>query len=209
MSTEEKNNSENKKEIKIVICGDMRVGKTSILSRYIYNSFDENPMSTVSKSYQKIIMKNNIKLICNFWDTAGQEKFRSLNKLFYKNSNVALIVYDITKKDTFYNVKSFWVSEIKSYAPNDVLICIIGNKFDLYKNEEVTEEDARNYAEKNNYYFTLTSAFENTGIDELFEDLTDKLLGIERNEINEKKRSFKIKKKMEKPKKIKEKKECC
>ena len=166
------------KQIKIVICGDVKVGKTCLLARFTDKEFLENPISTSSDFIQKKIKKNNNIYELNIWDTAGQEKFQSLNKIFFKGAQIAILVYDITNKTSFDRLKKFWYYEIINYSNNNPIIGIAGNKSDLYSNEEVNEIEARDFAISINAAFKLTSALENKGIYDLFNETIDIFLGI-------------------------------
>jgi Ras-related protein Rab-22 len=108
---------------KVVLIGESGVGKTSIISRYMTNTFKSQLMSTPGANFVKknVIMEDEKKSI-NFeiWDTAGQEKYRSLAKVFYKNATVCVLVYDITRKSSFEAVKNYWIKEIKENAPKDI-----------------------------------------------------------------------------------------
>jgi Ras-related protein Rab-22 len=108
---------------KVVLIGESGVGKTSIISRYMTNTFKSQLMSTPGANFIKknVIMEDEKKSI-NFeiWDTAGQEKYRSLAKVFYKNATVCVLVYDITRKSSFEAVKNYWIKEIKENAPKDI-----------------------------------------------------------------------------------------
>ena len=116
----------------------------------------------------------NIKL--QMWDTAGQEKYKALTKFFYKDAAVCILVYDITRKETFDNLKNFWYSQLKENSGDKVVLGVAGNKCDMYESEEVTENEARKFAEDIGAIFELTSAQNNTGINELFYEVGNKYL---------------------------------
>ena len=175
---EEEDENINHNQIKIVICGDVKVGKTCLLARFTDKDFLENPLSTSSDFIQKKIERQNKTYELNIWDTAGQEKFQSLNKIFFKGAQIAILVYDITNKFSFDRLKSFWYNEIITYSNVNTIIGIAGNKSDLYINEEVNEINARDYANSINATFRLTSALENKGIDDLFNETINTFLGI-------------------------------
>jgi small GTP-binding protein len=108
---------------KVVLIGESGVGKTSIISRYMSNTFKSQLMSTPGANFVKktVIMEDENKSI-NFeiWDTAGQERYRSLAKVFYKNATVCVLVYDITRNSSFEAIKNYWIKEIKENAPKDI-----------------------------------------------------------------------------------------
>jgi small GTP-binding protein len=164
---------------KVVLLGDSGVGKTCIISRYISGSFDENSATTNGASYcskNVFYEKLNKNLLLDIWDTAGQEKYKALTKFFYKDAAVCILVYDITRKETFDNLKNFWYSQLKENSGDKVVLGVAGNKCDMYESEEVTENEARKFAEDIGAIFELTSAQNNTGINELFYEVGNKYL---------------------------------
>ena len=108
---------------KVVLIGESGVGKTSIISRYINNTFKTQLMSTPGANFvtKNVIMEDENKSIkFEIWDTAGQERYRALAKVFYKNAAVCVLVYDITRKSSFEELKKYWVKEIKDNAPPSI-----------------------------------------------------------------------------------------
>ena len=109
---------------KVVLLGESGVGKTCIIARFINNTFEENLISTTGASYAGKTMTfdeyqgQSIKF--EIWDTAGQEKYRSLTKIFYKDAGVAILVYDITRKESFEEIKKYWYNQIKEFAPKNI-----------------------------------------------------------------------------------------
>ena len=121
----------------------------------------------------------------DIWDTNGREKFKSMTRIFYQGAKMAILVYDITIKESFESVKNYWYEDIKEHAEEDIIIAIAGNKADKYDNEEVPEHEAREFAESIGAIFRLTSAQNNSGIDELFEDLAKKYLDNQNQELKQ------------------------
>ena len=164
--------SSGKKNVcKIILLGDSGVGKTCIISRYISNTFDANAPSTNGASYASKTLDFedlNISITLDIWDTAGQEKYKSLTKFFYKDAAVAILVYDITQKDSFENMKSYWFQQLQEFGSKSIILGVAGNKCDMYEKEEVNENDARQFAESIGAFFEITSAKNNTGITDLF-----------------------------------------
>lgn len=164
---------------KVVLLGDSGVGKTCIISRYISGTFDANSATTNGASYASKIVKYEKlgkSLSLDIWDTAGQEKYKALTKFFYKDAAVAILVYDITRKESFDNVKDYWYNQLQQNGDKNIVLGIAGNKCDLYEQEAVPENEAREFADKIGAIFELTSAQNNTGINELFLDVGNKFL---------------------------------
>ena len=162
---------------KIVFIGEAGVGKTCIIARFTEGTFDHNQESTVGASYaSKTIEIPEIKQYIAFdiWDTAGQEKYKSITKIFFKGAKMAVLVYDITRRETFDIMKNDWYNELKEHGDPNIVLAIAGNKSDLYEKEKVPEQEAREFAKSIDAVFKLTSAQKNTGIDELFIELGKK-----------------------------------
>ena len=181
------------KELKVILLGDCGVGKTNIILRFMKDEFDEDSITTTGSSYtMKKIEKDNITYRLNIWDTAGQEKYRSLTKMFLQDANIIILVYSIVEEITFDNL-DYWYNIIIDNCGEDIVIAIVGNKHDLYFEEAVDEDKAQNYANKKNAIFKLVSAKENKlGIDELFNILLDEYINKKLNK-KEKKNIEKIK----------------
>ncbi|TWW64415.1 Ras-related protein [Takifugu flavidus] len=109
------------------------------------------------------------------WDTAGQERFHALGPIYYRDSNGAILVYDVTDEDSFQKVKN-WVKELRKMLGNDICLCIVGNKIDLEKERHVSVEEAESYAESVGAKHYYTSAKLNKGIEELFLDLCKRMM---------------------------------
>ena len=164
---------------KVVLLGKSGVGKTSIISRYISNTFKESLMTTpganfITKKVEFPESKKTMKF--EIWDTAGQERYRSLAKVFYNNASACILVYDITNKDSFEDIRDYWIPELKNNAPKNIILVLAGNKSDLYLNEQVNDEQGKTLAKKHNAIFLRTSAKLNSSIDELFNSIGNKFL---------------------------------
>ena len=162
--------------IKVVLIGDSGVGKTSIIQRYVNDEYDPNIIFSSSAQFlTKTIELNELQTVkFDIWDTAGQEKFRALAKIFYKDARVIILVYDITNKVSFENLKQYWFKEIEENSISDAIIVIVGNKSDLYEIEQVTDEEGQKYADEKKAIFKKTSALSNRNIDSLFNDVAKK-----------------------------------
>ncbi len=161
-------------DCKITLVGDTGVGKSSIIGRFVTGIFIEDMSSTTGLNYsQKLYEKDGKKVNLNLWDTAGQEKFRSLGRNFYKDSYIIIIVFDITNRMSFINAKEVWYNEIKNYGEKYKVLSLVGNKSDKYEEEEVTEEEAISFAKEIDAKFFLVSAHTGDGIDKMFHTLAD------------------------------------
>ena len=143
---------------KFIIIGDSNVGKSSLMTRFIYDSMINDYESTVGVDFgSKMIDLNNKKIKLQIWDTAGQESYRSITRSYYKNTACCLIVFDITNKKSFENI-SRWVDELYIIKPNPIIKTLIGNKYDMKNDRKVTYTDAINLAIKNDMEYFETSA---------------------------------------------------
>ena len=170
---------------KIVIIGDTYVGKTNILSRYISNEFDPNSNSTIgveltTKTYN--FDNNDVKV--QIWDTAGQEKYRSITSSYYKGAQGCLLVYDITKKKSFDNIDK-WYSELKSNSDEKIYTMLLGNKSDLEENREVSIEEAEKKAKNFNIAFMETSAYNGININKAFSELINNVYQNNKHAFNQ------------------------
>ena len=153
---------------KYIIIGDSAVGKSNILLRYVHEKFNEEFQSTIGVEFGAKNIQLNEKIYrIQIWDTAGQENFRSITRAYYKNSVCACIVYDITQKNSFENVKS-WIEDCKKQSPKTVFLVLIGNKLDLEKQRQVSYDEGEEFARKNNMLFFETSAKTGENIENVF-----------------------------------------
>ena len=164
--------------IKVTLIGGSGVGKTCIIRRYYDNEYVENPASTCGGSYSAKQLKINNKIIqIDLWDTAGQERFRSLGKHFYKDAYIVLLVYDITNRKSFDELKDVWYPSLKEFGEKYSVLGVVGNKCDLYENEEVKEAEAREYSQQIGATYMLVSAKSGDNINLLFDTLIKQYLG--------------------------------
>ena len=154
---------------KVIGVGDSGVGKTSIINRYIEN-FNPDEKATIGASFSsKLEVVDDYNISFDIWDTAGEERFRSVNSIFYKEASICLIVYDITNLKSFQNIKDYWYKSVKENAIPDIIFGIAGNKMDLVNKEAVDQKKAEEFCKEINASFFLTSAKENDFIDQIFE----------------------------------------
>ena len=165
--------------LKVVLIGESGSGKTSIIQRFSYNLFDPNCASSISSQYiSKIIELKDINQTLKFdiWDTAGQEKYRSMAKLFYKDAKIILFVYDITSLKSFNELKSYWISQVQQNCEPNALLGVVANKNDLYNMQQVPKEEGIKLADEIGAIFQMTSAKSGIGINNLFENIGRKYL---------------------------------
>ena len=182
METLSNNPSDENKEyiFKYIIAGDSGVGKTCMIYYYLYNKVKQNSTQTIGVDYSsKTLIINNQKIKLQIWDTAGQDKFRSVSKSYYRGAIGIIIVYDITSKESFLHIKS-WISEVKLSAREEASFIIIGNKNDLKDQREVSYEEAKKFSDDNNFIFLETSSITGENISEVFLKLSENIL----NKIN-------------------------
>ena len=176
MSENEKVNTSNAIPCKLILVGESGVGKTSIISHYL-NKYEEKIEPTLGAYFSnKTIICDGYQINFEIWDTAGQEQYRSINALFYKDASICLMVYDITNRSSFDSIKDYWYESVKESGNEGIIFGIAGNKNDLFEDEEVNESEAREYSDSINACFKLTSAQLNTSIDDIFRMLGEKYL---------------------------------
>ena len=164
---------------KIILLGDTTVGKTSLIVRYCDSKFNENCLSTIGVDTKtKYVKYNDKKIELEIWDTAGQEKYKSLAKNCYKGADGIILIYDITQKKTFHNIKN-WYNDIKdSINISKVAIIIVGNKSDL-PNVEVNKEISEKFCEQYNLQLIQTSCKDNINIEETFNSLIENMIKLD------------------------------
>ncbi len=186
-------------EIKVILIGESGTGKTSLINATMGLKFKDTVESTTTNSFSsKTVTINNKEYVLNLWDTIGQEKFRSLTKIFIKDSKIVILVYDITRKASF-NELNFWLKMIQDILGDEPVLGICGNKSDLFVKEQVKEEEVKKYSEEKNIPFKLTSAKNPLSFNKFLEDLVKQYLekrGVEtvgtkdKIDLNNKKRNI-------------------
>ena len=155
--------------IKVILIGDSGVGKTNVMSKFLKNQFMENSKATVGVEFgSKLFIHENHKIKAQIWDTAGQEKYKAITGAYYKGSKGALVIYDITRKETFGNIEK-WVNDLKTAGDPKITIIIIGNKSDLADKRQITKEEGEEKAKSFGCAFLETSAFNGENIDKAFD----------------------------------------
>ena len=163
--------------IKVVLLGESGVGKTSIISQFTTNKFNPRCPTSVSAQFiSKTVdfpeLGQSIKF--DIWDTIGQEKYRSLAKIFYKDAKVIILVYDITTEYSFNGLKEFWYNETKDNTDSTPIYAVVANKVDLYVEQTVSNSDGQEFADEIGAIFQTTSALSDSGINTLFENIGKK-----------------------------------
>ena len=161
---------------KILLIGDLGVGKSCVILRYIEGDFPGNIMSSIGVDFKLKQIELDDRLIkMQIWDTAGHEKFRTITTSYYKSAHAIIILYDITEKASFDHIKN-WMIEIDKFGKQGVLKVIVGNKTDLEEKRAVNKETAEHFAEKYGVKLWEVSAKDNSNIDEMFLDTIKSLL---------------------------------
>ncbi|KAJ9698529.1 hypothetical protein PVL29_007551 [Vitis rotundifolia] len=163
---------------KIVLIGDSGVGKSNILSRFTRNEFCLESKSTIGVEFATRTLQIDGKTVkAQIWDTAGQERYRAITSAYYRGAVGALLVYDITKRQTFDNVQR-WLRELRDHADSNIVIMMAGNKCDLKHLRAVSEEDGQGLAEREELSFLETSALEATNIEKAFQTILTEIYHI-------------------------------
>ena len=161
---------------KLILIGDSYVGKSNILLKYLKNQFNENSKTTIGVEFgTKNIIINNKRIKIQIWDTAGQERYRSITSAYYKGAKGALIVYDITRKNTFDNIDK-WITDLKLNGDKNLCIIILGNKSDLIDKREINKNDGIKKAEMYKTAFLETSALNGDNISKAFDELIEQIV---------------------------------
>ena len=159
--------------LKVVLLGESGVGKTCIINKFTSGIFDPEVVTSLSAQFiSKSIEFKEINQTIKFdiWDTAGQEKFRSLAKIFYKDAKVICLCYDITSRKSFNELKDYWYEQqVKLNSDGQPIFAVVANKIDLYETQQVSDEEGKAFAREINGIFQATSAKSDAGISNLFE----------------------------------------
>lgn len=163
--------------LKFLILGDITVGKTTLLLKYIDNFTPEIYISTLGVDYKtKNIVFNGIKVSLQIWDTAGQERYKVITKSFVKGTDGIIFMYDITQKESFINIKK-WIEETEGENPGDVKKIIVGNKIDKEEDRQVTDEMKEKLSKEVDIDLIEVSAKKGIDVDKVFDILVEKILG--------------------------------
>ena len=153
---------------KLIFLGDQSVGKSCILNRFLNDTFIEDYQATIGLDFQsKNVQIDNQDIHLLLYDTAGQEKFRSLIPMYTRDANIILLVYDISNRDSFVNL-SQWLKDLTNVNMDEVILCIVGNKIDLNDKRAVNAEEGKKFAEERGFIFQEISAKTGEGFSDLF-----------------------------------------
>ncbi|XP_068669548.1 ras-related protein RABA5a-like [Aristolochia californica] len=163
---------------KIVLIGDSAVGKSNLLARFARDEFYPNSKSTIGVEFQTQKMDFDGKEIkAQIWDTAGQERFRAVTSAYYRGAVGALLVYDISRRQTFESIGR-WLNELHTHSDMNVVTILIGNKTDLKDAREVTTEEGKTLAEAQGLFFMETSALDSSNVTTAFETVVKEIYSI-------------------------------
>ncbi|KAL6569843.1 Golgi membrane exchange factor (Ric1p-Rgp1p) subunit [Orobanche minor] len=153
---------------KIVLIGDSAVGKSQLLARFARNEFNLDSKATIGVEFQtRTVMIDHKTVKAQIWDTAGQERYRAVTSAYYRGAVGAMLVYDITKRQSFDHVAR-WLDELRGHADKNIVIMLVGNKSDLGTLRNVSTEDAKDFAQRENLFFMETSALEAINVEPAF-----------------------------------------
>lgn len=165
--------------MKISLVGNSGVGKTSLLTRYVKGIFYPNAIATVGANFLTKELEINDRFIdLNIWDTAGQELYRSLTPMYYRNASAAVVVFDVTTKTSFDSIRN-WIFELRTNEPH-ILIFLCGNKIDDTEKRIINTFEISNLAKELQLKFFETSACTGQGIDQLFQTIVLEILKQEK-----------------------------
>ncbi|KAL9258465.1 Ras-related protein [Drosera capensis] len=168
---------------KLVVTGDSAVGKSQILSRFAKNEFSFDSKSTIGVEFQTRTVSINSKLIkAQIWDTAGQERYRAVTSAYYRGALGAMLIYDITKRQTFDHIPK-WVEDLRSHADSSVVIMLVGNKADLTEQRVVSTDDALEYAKSQGLFFYETSALSGENVEAAFLQVLEEIYKVSSRKI--------------------------
>lgn len=186
---------------KVLIVGDICVGKTSILDQFTNKHFESSYLSTIGIDFnvKTVNVDDTTKIKLQIWDTCGQERFRALTRSYYRNSHAIVVVYDITDRKSFESAK-MWLKEMDQHVDSDVLIVLVGNKTDLYHERQIQYFEGYELSERRHMEFFETSAKYDNNIETVFTFIAHKLYSY--SEEKEKKKGVHLEER-------KKKKGCC
>ncbi|KJE91151.1 GTP-binding protein yptV3 [Capsaspora owczarzaki ATCC 30864] len=161
---------------KLLLVGESNTGKSSLIMRFTDNVFDEDLSATIGVDFKvKQMFLNDTTIKLTIWDTAGQERFRTLTSSFYRGAHGVIFVYDVTRRETFDTALDTWLTEVDTYATNDVVKMLIGNKIDQTEERQVSRAEGLAFAQRHSMLFIECSARTRVGVEQAFEELVQKM----------------------------------
>ena len=158
---------------KIILLGDGGVGKSSMIQKFVYDIFTIHTTATIGVvNTTKVVNVDNQKILLNIWDTAGQEKYRSMLSSFFRGCRAAILVYDITNEHTFKSL-DYWMAQVREMGGDSVKFLLVGNKADLESNRRVTQKTGLDMARNNGMLFMETSCANNYNIERAFQEIAE------------------------------------
>ncbi|XP_065183854.1 ras-related protein Rab-6A-like [Sycon ciliatum] len=174
------------RKFKLVFLGEQSVGKTSLITRFMYDNFDNTYQATIGIDFlSKTMYLEDRTVRLQLWDTAGQERFRSLIPSYIRDSTVAVVVYDITNANSFQQTNK-WIDDVRTERGQDVIIMLVGNKTDLADKRQVSAEEGERKSKELNVMFIETSAKAGYNVKQLFRRVAAALPGMENNQAEKK-----------------------
>lgn len=162
-------------QFKLVLLGESSVGKSSLVLRFVKGQFHEFQESTIGAAFlTQTVVIDDTTVKFEIWDTAGQERYHSLAPMYYRGAQAAIVVYDITNKETFQKAQN-WIKELQRQASPNIVIALAGNKLDLANKRAVSYEEAKAYADESSLLFMETSAKTAANVMEIFTSIAKKL----------------------------------
>jgi small GTP-binding protein len=166
--------SQEKLGFRVVAVGDASVGKTSIINRFLRDSFDTDEPSTIGALYDSFIQDcNGASVEIQLWDTAGQEQYRALGPVYFRGSDAAIVVFDLSNRESFRNVDE-WVTSFRDVCTETSVVVIVGNKSDR-EDREIERDEAKQWAKSHSASYVETSAKTGEGVKVLFDELVSRL----------------------------------
>ena len=163
---------------RVVLLGKQATGKTCIIAQFINGSFDPGTISSLTAQFirKTIQFADGKNITLDIWDTAGQEKYRAIAKIYYKEARAVILVYDITDESSFIEIKEYWYEQVKLFARKDVIFAVAANKNDLNEERKVSDDEGKKFADEIGAIFVSTSAKNADGIQALFDNVGQKIL---------------------------------
>ncbi|EOA23006.1 hypothetical protein CARUB_v10003752mg [Capsella rubella] len=163
---------------KLVLIGDSGVGKSQILSRYARNEFSLDSKATIGVEFQtRTLVMDHKSVKAQIWDTAGQERYRAVTSAYYRGAVGAMLVYDVTRQQTFDHIPR-WLEELRNHADKNIVIILVGNKSDLEDQRAISMDDAKEFAEKEGLFFLETSALNAVNVESAFSTVLTEIFNV-------------------------------